>query len=65
LGVGGIVALSLSRGLTSLLYEVAPNDPITLLTVLALVVLTGLLACYFPARRAAQTEPLCALRHES
>ncbi len=45
----------------SLLVDVSPGDPLTL--VLAVVVLTGaaMLACYLPARRASRTNPLRTL----
>lgn len=60
IGVAG--ALGLSRVLASLLFGVSAADPATFLVVVALVVVTGLLATYLPARRAARVDPVAALR---
>jgi putative ABC transport system permease protein len=59
-GVAG--ALALTRVLESLLFGVSAADPTTFIAVVALVVVAGLLACYLPARRAAQIDPVAALR---
>jgi ABC-type antimicrobial peptide transport system permease subunit len=61
-GIAG--ALVLSRLMTSLLYGVAPNDPITFAAVSSLLVIVALAASYIPARRAMRVEPMVALRHE-
>ncbi|HEY8184855.1 MAG TPA: FtsX-like permease family protein, partial [Pyrinomonadaceae bacterium] len=61
----GLVACHwLSRLISSQLYGVSPNDPITLLTVAALLGGVALLASYIPARRATKVDPLVALRYE-
>jgi len=60
LGIGG--ALGAGRGLRSLIFGVSPYDPATLGGVAVLVGALSLLACYLPARRAAQIDPLAALR---
>ncbi|HYC72785.1 MAG TPA: ABC transporter permease [Opitutaceae bacterium] len=60
--VGLAVSLMLGRFLASQLREVPPNDPLTLGTVLALMVVTGLAACLIPARRATRVDPMTALR---
>ena len=57
-------ALALTRVLTSLLFGIAPNDPVTFGAVAALVICGALVACYIPARRAAKVDPMVALRHE-
>jgi len=62
--VGVVFALILTRFMTSLLFEVAPTDPLTFFGVALLLALTGLLACYIPARRAMRVDPMVALRYE-
>jgi putative ABC transport system permease protein len=62
IGLAG--ALGLTRFLSSLLYGVKPNDPLTLVAVSALLMAVAFLASYIPARRATKVDPLEALRHE-
>jgi putative ABC transport system permease protein len=63
--VAGIVlAVLVSRVLTTFLYEVKPADPITLVTVAVLFAVVALLACWAPTRRAAKVNPIDALRYE-
>ncbi len=62
--VGIALAIVLSRVLRSFLFEVQPSDPATLITVGALFVGVGLLACWVPVRRAAKVDPLEALRYD-
>jgi putative ABC transport system permease protein len=62
IGLGA--AMSLTRVITSLLYEVKPTDPQTFVAVAVLVVVTVLLASWVPAARAARVDPLVALRVE-
>jgi putative ABC transport system permease protein len=57
-------ALALSRTMTSLLFDLSPTDPVTLLGVAALLAAVALLASYLPARRATRVDPLVALRSE-
>jgi putative ABC transport system permease protein len=63
-GVGIIVALGATRSLTTLLYQVAPNDPLTFIAVPILFVAVAVAACYLPARRAMRVDPMVALRYE-
>jgi predicted permease len=62
--VGLGVALGVTRYLTSMLYDVRANDPLTLVAVGVLLGAVVLAACYIPARRAALVDPVIALRHE-
>jgi putative ABC transport system permease protein len=64
IGIGLLVALGVTRWMTSFLYEVQPADPLTFAGVSVLLVGVALLACYLPARRAMKTDPIIALRHE-
>jgi predicted permease len=64
ISVGLAGTLALGNALKSLLYEVAPTDPLTIGAVSILLVLVTAAACYFPARRALNVNPLVALRHE-
>jgi putative ABC transport system permease protein len=61
---GAAASLVVTRVLSSQLFGVAPHDPATLAAVLGVVALSGLAACYVPARRATRVDPMVALRHE-
>jgi putative ABC transport system permease protein len=60
--VGVVAALFLGRALGSFLNGVSAADPLTFGAVVGLLLLTALLAGYFPGRRAAATNPVRALR---
>ncbi len=62
LGLG--LALLAGRWLQGLLFEVSPLDPAVLAVVPLLLFAVALVACWFPARRAAALDPVVALRHE-
>jgi putative ABC transport system permease protein len=62
--LGLVGTLVLTRVIRSLLYGVTPTDPVTLLAVLVLLVVTALVACWVPARRASLHDPMQALRYE-
>lgn len=63
-GIGLMLSILLGRALSKFLYGVGASDPASL-TGASLVLLTvALLACYLPARRASQVDPIVAL-HES
>jgi predicted permease len=62
--VGVPAAWMLTRTLSSQLYRVSPADPVTYISVAALLLAVALLACYLPARRATCVDPVEILRHE-
>jgi putative ABC transport system permease protein len=59
---GLAAALVSSRFLQTLLFEIRPSDPVTMVGVSVGLGLVGLAACYVPARRATRVDPLTALR---
>jgi putative ABC transport system permease protein len=66
LGTIGGLALSraLSSTMSSVLYGVHATDPVTLVSVSALLAVVAVLASYVPARRASKVDPMVALRRE-
>jgi predicted permease len=61
--VAGLLgSLAASRLVASQLYGVSSSDPLTLISIIALLVASALLACWLPARRATKVHPVEALR---
>jgi putative ABC transport system permease protein len=63
-GIGLVATFLLTRYVSSLLFNVPPYDPMTLVGVVAALVVISLCACYLPARRATLVDPIVALREE-
>jgi ABC-type antimicrobial peptide transport system permease subunit len=64
LGAGLLGALALTRVMTSQLYGITTNDPLTYFASGLVLLAVALLACWLPARRAARVDPMVALRAE-
>jgi putative ABC transport system permease protein len=62
--LGIIASLAVARVIATQLWGVSAYDPITLTSVAALLLFTGIVACWVPARRASRVDPLVALRYE-
>ena len=60
--VGIIASLVLARLIASLLFQTNPSDPLTFVSMLAVLGAVALLAGYLPARRASKIDPMVALR---
>ena len=65
-GIGLAISLSVAKMLANAveLWGVSPYDVRTLVAVPVLLLITGLVACWVPARRASRVDPLIALRYE-
>ncbi len=61
---GLVSSLLLNRLIANQLWGVQPHDPLTMATVIAIILTIGTVACLVPARRATGVEPLEALRYE-
>ena len=62
IGLAG--AFALTRWMKTLLFAVNPTDAVTLIAVCACFLMTALVACLIPARRATKVDPMVALRYE-
>ena len=62
--VGLAGSLLLTRTMRSMLFEISPNDPLTIVGIAMLLLLIAMLASYIPARRATRVDPMIALRYE-
>jgi predicted permease len=63
-GFGVILAVALTRVVSSRLYGVTPTDPLTFALTVLLLCAVAFVSCWLPARRAARIDPMVALRYE-
>lgn len=64
LALGLVVSLLLTRFMRSLLFGVTTTDPVTFSIVIPLLLSAAFIACYLPARRATQVDPMESLRQQ-
>ena len=64
LAIGVGASLMVTKTAESLLYELKPNDPLTITLATLLLAVVALVAGYLPARRASRVDPMLALREE-
>jgi putative ABC transport system permease protein len=64
IGAGTIAAIAFTRVLRTFLFGVEPGDPLTLMAVAVAFATVAVLACWAPARRATEVDPVEALRYE-
>jgi ABC-type antimicrobial peptide transport system permease subunit len=64
IAVGVPVVLFVARFASTLLFQLSPTDPVSVVVASAVLLFVALLAGYIPARRATKVDPLAALRYE-
>ncbi|HEU4386285.1 MAG TPA: ABC transporter permease [Blastocatellia bacterium] len=62
--IGLPAAIALTSSIEALLFDVQPNDPLTLTGMVVILTLAAVLACWIPARRATRVDPMISLRCE-
>ena len=62
--IGLVASFLLATTIKNMLWGVSAHDPATMSGVATLLLLTGVVACWIPARRASRVDPLVALRYE-
>jgi ABC-type lipoprotein release transport system permease subunit len=60
--IGLLASIAVGRWLAGAVWRVSGLDPLAFFAVAALLMVVGLAACYWPARRAARIDPLLAMR---
>ena len=64
IAIGVAVALATDRLVSNMLFGIRPDDPLTLVVTVILLLAVATMAGYLPARRASRVDPLVALRYE-
>lgn len=62
--MGALIAWSVTRAMSALLYGVEAGDPLTFVSVVALLGVVALAACAIPAIRASRVDPMLVLRDQ-
>jgi ABC-type antimicrobial peptide transport system permease subunit len=60
--IGILISLAAGRLVASLLLDISPNDPVSMIIVAVVLLAIAALAAFVPARRAAKADPVTALR---
>jgi ABC-type antimicrobial peptide transport system permease subunit len=63
-GIGAVLAWSVTRAMETLLYGVGATDPLTFALVAGLLAAVAVVACAIPAVRAARVDPMLVLRDQ-
>ena len=64
IGIGLALAVAAGRLVTTLLFGLAPTDPLSMAAAMSVMVLVSAIAGYLPARRASRVDPMIALHYE-
>ena len=64
LAIGVLAAFMLTRLMSNMLYKISPHDPLAFGSAIAVITIASLVACFFPAWRAARVDPIQALREQ-
>jgi putative ABC transport system permease protein len=62
--IGLVGTIGVTRFIATILFNIPPRDPMTLMWVAVVLAGVAMIACYIPARRATRVDPLVALRYE-
>ena len=62
--LGSVAAVFTARALTTMLFEIKPDDPGTFIAIAITFLAVALVGCFIPARRAAKVDPMIAMRTE-